>query len=135
MTALTVLLHDILNHTLITVEILMSHYIRSRNTIIPTAFEKTAWKQRENNLIFIYSFLSTWSDREVRTLLTRIYALPLSWGAVRFFEDIVINCTVLAQNQQQQQQHSLVDILTPAPAQPTILYERYQDSSIVSTNY
>lgn len=71
---------------------------------------------------------STWSDREVRTLLTRIYALPLSWGAVRFFEDIVINCTVVAQ----QQHDSLVDTTTPEPAQPTILYERYQDSSIVS---
>lgn len=35
----------------------------------------------------------TWSDREIRTLLTRMYDLPLDYGLVIDFESIILNCS------------------------------------------
>ncbi|XP_017774454.1 PREDICTED: N-acetylglucosamine-1-phosphotransferase subunits alpha/beta [Nicrophorus vespilloides] len=35
----------------------------------------------------------TWSDREIRTIMTKIYDLPLSYGTVEHFEWILSNCT------------------------------------------
>ncbi|KAJ8668162.1 hypothetical protein QAD02_009825 [Eretmocerus hayati] len=35
----------------------------------------------------------TWSDREIRTLLTRIYPLPLDYALVVEFERAIINCS------------------------------------------
>lgn len=65
----------------------------------------------------------TWSDREVRTCLTRIYPPPLDWSAMRFFEEVVQNCTIsLGMNGRAREQvvHS------------TLVYERYEDSNLVS---
>lgn len=65
----------------------------------------------------------TWSDREVRTCLTRIYPPPLDWSAMRFFEEVVRNCTIgLGMDGKAKQQivHS------------TLVYERYEDSNLVS---
>lgn len=59
---------------------------------------------------------STWSDREIRTLLTKLYELPLSYAIVDYFESLLINCT---QNLEIQ-------------GVPTPLYERYVDSRLVS---
>lgn len=66
----------------------------------------------------------TWSDREIRTLLTRIAPLPLDWAAVRYFEDIVANCSSNRKNGGQERE--------AAAATLTNEYERYIDSSIVS---
>ncbi|GBN29536.1 N-acetylglucosamine-1-phosphotransferase subunits alpha/beta [Araneus ventricosus] len=35
----------------------------------------------------------TWSDREIRTVLTRLYDLPLEFSTVAGFEQLVINCS------------------------------------------
>ncbi|KAI4487528.1 hypothetical protein M0804_005677 [Polistes exclamans] len=35
----------------------------------------------------------TWSDREIRTLLSRLYPLPLDYNLVVEFEDSIINCS------------------------------------------
>lgn len=60
----------------------------------------------------------TWSDREIRTILSKIYSLPLDWAAVKYFEDVFTNCskdeTIIQQNE-------------PAT---TLVYERYQNSVI-----
>ena len=34
----------------------------------------------------------TWSDREIRTLLTRIYDLPLTLGSVKSLETMIVDC-------------------------------------------
>lgn len=61
----------------------------------------------------------TWSDREVRTFLSRIYPLPLDWSAVRYFEEVVSNCSQkLDLPKIEHQQFS------------TLVYERYEDSSL-----
>ncbi|XP_012264034.2 N-acetylglucosamine-1-phosphotransferase subunits alpha/beta isoform X2 [Athalia rosae] len=57
----------------------------------------------------------TWSDREIRTLLTRIYPLPLDYGLVMQFENEILNCS------------KFVD-LTYAPQTPP--GERYLDSTL-----
>lgn len=65
----------------------------------------------------------TWSDREVRTCLTRIYPPPLDWSAMRFFEEVVQNCTIslgMDGRAKEQVVHS------------TLVYERYEDSNLVS---
>lgn len=65
---------------------------------------------------------STWSDREIRTLLARIYPLPLDWAIVRYFEQIVVNCSrELGEDREDNVQYT------------TLVYERYEDSNIVST--
>lgn len=63
----------------------------------------------------------TWSDREIRTILSRIYPLPLDWAAVQYFEDIITNCSRFLKGREDNNEYP-----------PTILYERYEDSIIVS---
>ena len=58
----------------------------------------------------------TWSDREIRTLLTRIHHLPLYLETVRDFEAEILNCS-----------RDLPKSLTDVPAPP---YERYYDSQL-----
>ncbi|XP_068087207.1 N-acetylglucosamine-1-phosphotransferase subunits alpha/beta [Anabrus simplex] len=57
----------------------------------------------------------TWSDREIRTLLTRAYELPLSYHRVIQFEEEVCNCS--------RNSPSMSVVATPP-------YERYQDSKL-----
>lgn len=67
----------------------------------------------------------TWSDREIRTLLTKIYNLPLDWSAVRYFEEVVTNCSLQQNNfvpLEHQEEQKIV--------YPTLVYERYEDSTI-----
>lgn len=63
----------------------------------------------------------TWSDREIRTFLAKTFQLPLDWSAVRFFEDVIHNCS---------QKHN-TDV-TNTIAYTTTIYERYEDSNLVS---
>ena len=58
----------------------------------------------------------TWSDREIRTLLTRIHHLPLYLETVRDFETEILNCS-----------KDLPKSLSDVPAPP---YERYYDSQL-----
>ncbi|KAJ8916550.1 hypothetical protein NQ315_000192 [Exocentrus adspersus] len=57
---------------------------------------------------------STWSDREIRTLLTKLYELPLSYATVDHFEALLLNCTDDGEGF----------------AAPTPPYERYIDSKL-----
>ncbi|XP_030385915.1 N-acetylglucosamine-1-phosphotransferase subunits alpha/beta [Scaptodrosophila lebanonensis] len=62
----------------------------------------------------------TWSDREVRTCLTRMYQPPLDWSAMRYFEEVVHNCT-----------RSLgLHSPTNTVVHSTLVYERYEDSNL-----
>lgn len=61
---------------------------------------------------------TTLSDREIRTILSKIYPLPLDWSAVKYFEDVFTNCS---KNEQIQQ---------PSEPATTLVYERYQNSDI-----
>lgn len=65
------------------------------------------------NCIVVFS---TWSDRELRTLLSKLYELPLSYAMVDHFEAILLNCSESIND---------VEVLTPP-------YERYIDSRLVS---
>ncbi|CAH1971467.1 unnamed protein product [Acanthoscelides obtectus] len=56
----------------------------------------------------------TWSDREIRTLLTKLYELPLSYSIVDHFEAILLNCS---------ENKVFSDVSTPE-------YERYIDSKL-----
>lgn len=56
----------------------------------------------------------TWSDREIRTILTKIYSLPLDWSAVKYFEDIFKNCSTNKSSE----------------TASTLVYERYENSDI-----
>ncbi|XP_058462083.1 N-acetylglucosamine-1-phosphotransferase subunits alpha/beta isoform X2 [Malaya genurostris] len=67
----------------------------------------------------------TWSDREIRTLLAKIYNLPLDWSAVRYFEEVVTNCSL-----QQNNFIALKHQLDQRIVYPTLVYERYEDSTI-----
>eukprot|EP00095_Tigriopus_kingsejongensis_P002042 maker-scaffold556_size137522-snap-gene-0.27 protein:Tk02042 transcript:maker-scaffold556_size137522-snap-gene-0.27-mRNA-1 annotation:"hypothetical protein LOTGIDRAFT_238796" len=58
----------------------------------------------------------TWSDREIRTLLTRMHNLPLYLETVRDFENLVMNCSKSLPK-------SLSNVKAP-------LYERYFDSQL-----
>ncbi|KAM7344813.1 N-acetylglucosamine-1-phosphate transferase subunits alpha and beta isoform 2-T3 [Cochliomyia hominivorax] len=60
----------------------------------------------------------TWSDREIRTFLAKTFQLPLDWAAVRFFEDVIHNCSL-----QHKSSINNVDYTT-------VLYERYEDSNL-----
>ncbi|GFG35565.1 hypothetical protein Cfor_07589 [Coptotermes formosanus] len=60
----------------------------------------------------------TWSDREIRTLLTRSYDLPLSYARVIRFENDIMNCS-----KELPEEVSRINIPTPP-------YERYQDSKL-----
>ncbi|KAJ8956361.1 hypothetical protein NQ318_015099 [Aromia moschata] len=57
---------------------------------------------------------STWSDREIRTLLTKLYELPLSYAVVDHFEAMLLNCS---------ENWDLPVVSTPS-------YERYIDSKL-----
>lgn len=59
---------------------------------------------------------STWSDRELRTLLSKLYDLPLSYATIDHFEAIIHNCS---------KGKNVNDVPTPP-------YERYIDSGLVS---
>ncbi|KAL7290119.1 hypothetical protein TKK_0015840 [Trichogramma kaykai] len=59
----------------------------------------------------------TWSDREIRTLLSRMYPLPLDYSVVVDFEQKIINCSDLLQLNDNSN-------ITPPPN------ERYIDSSL-----
>jgi len=61
----------------------------------------------------------TWSDREIRTLLTRLYDLPLSYARVIKFENDIMNCS-----KGLPEELSRINVPTPS-------YERYQDSKLV----
>lgn len=63
---------------------------------------------------FVFTF-STWSDREIRTLLTQLYELPLSYATVDHFESLLLNCT---------ENGNFPEVETPP-------YERYVDSKLV----
>ncbi|EDW89476.1 N-acetylglucosamine-1-phosphotransferase subunits alpha/beta [Drosophila yakuba] len=63
---------------------------------------------------------ATWSDREVRTFLTRIYQPPLDWSAMRYFEEVIQNCT------RNLGMHLKVDTVEHS----TLVYERYEDSNL-----
>ncbi|XP_077270789.1 N-acetylglucosamine-1-phosphate transferase subunits alpha and beta isoform X1 [Temnothorax americanus] len=57
----------------------------------------------------------TWSDREIRTLLSRLYPLPLDYNLVMEFESEIINCS---------RRINLPDIIDVPPG------ERYLDSTL-----
>lgn len=59
---------------------------------------------------------STWSDREIRTVLTKLYELPLSYTIVDHFESLLANCSKNGYEEQ-------------SPVTPE--YERYIDSKLV----
>lgn len=59
----------------------------------------------------------TWSDREIRTLLSRLYPLPLDYSLVVGFENAIMNCS----------NHIKMSYVLIPP-----LGERYLDSSLVS---
>lgn len=62
----------------------------------------------------------TWSDREIRTFLAKTFPLPLDWSTVRFFEEVIHNCSHL-------QDHNDFNNIQYT----TVLYERYEDSNLV----
>jgi hypothetical protein len=66
-----------------------------------------------------YCLYRTWSDREIRTLLTQLHALPLSFSTVSNFETLIINCS------HELPKHLYEDVSVPP-------YERYVDSKMVS---
>ncbi|XP_078049981.1 N-acetylglucosamine-1-phosphate transferase subunits alpha and beta [Augochlora pura] len=57
----------------------------------------------------------TWSDREIRTLLSRLYPLPLDYSLVVEFENTITNCSNVV---------NIAEISNPPPG------ERYLDSSL-----
>ncbi|KAK2588199.1 hypothetical protein KPH14_004236 [Odynerus spinipes] len=57
----------------------------------------------------------TWSDREIRTLLSRLYPLPLDYNLVVEFENAIINCSKYL---------NLVEVVKAPPG------ERYLDSML-----
>ncbi|KAF5294321.1 hypothetical protein FQR65_LT10774 [Abscondita terminalis] len=56
----------------------------------------------------------TWSDREIRTLLTKLYDLPLTYATVDHFEELLLNCS---------KHWGTPEVSTPE-------YERYVDSKL-----
>ncbi|XP_058987006.1 N-acetylglucosamine-1-phosphotransferase subunits alpha/beta-like [Musca domestica] len=63
----------------------------------------------------------TWSDREIRTFLSKIFPLPLDWSAVRFFEGVIQNCSQSPEYKYEDFAHK---------RHTTVLYERYEDSHL-----
>ena len=57
----------------------------------------------------------TWSDREIRTLLTRIHDLPLTLEYIKSFEKLIVDCNV-----------NLTNVVVPSPPP----FERYFDSDL-----
>lgn len=52
---------------------------------ITSIFCLTSW--------LIRKYFRTWSDREIRNLLTKIYELPLSYEIVDHFDGLLSNCS------------------------------------------
>lgn len=63
----------------------------------------------------------TWSDREIRTILTRIHSLPLSLDHINAFEKIIMHC-----------HENLDESEIPEQPKPKVsnVYERYYDSKL-----
>ncbi|CAG9857509.1 unnamed protein product [Phyllotreta striolata] len=79
-------------------------------------FVMSEWRNRTVEEIFDEfdtDSSDTWSDREIRTLLTQLYDLPLSYSIVDNFENALLNCPNADSD----------DIPVP-------LYERYADSKL-----
>lgn len=74
----------------------------------------------------------SWSDREIRTLLTRISPLPLDWATVRYFEEIVANCSTSQKGGRNGGARMAKREDGEVGVGVTNDYERYIDSSIVS---
>jgi len=68
---------------------------------------------------------ATWSDREVRTFLTRIYPPPLDWSAMRYFEEVIQNCT----------RNLGMSTKADTVEHSTLVYERYEDSNLVGIDH
>lgn len=66
----------------------------------------------------------TWSDREIRTLMTRLYPAPLNPHHLLQFEDFVLNCARKMPSTE----------ATPINV-PTPMYERYQDSPLPTVTW
>lgn len=62
---------------------------------------------------------STWSDREIRTILTQLNELPLNYGMVERFDSAIINCS----------KNVKIPNITSPP------FERYLDSKLVRLYY
>lgn len=84
---------------------------------------------------------STWSDREIRTLLTKLYPTSslLDWSIINYFEMIIRNCSKqlhLSNNDDDDDvtndniQNDKKNVKNSSYS--TILYERYENSNIVS---
>lgn len=58
----------------------------------------------------------TWSDREIRTLLTRIYDLPLTLNYIKSFEKLIVDCAA--------------DLKSYNVPSSTPSFERYFDSDL-----
>ena len=67
---------------------------------------------------YYYLRYRTWSDREIRTLLTRIYGVPLNYRVLMEFESFILNCS------------KYYDIGITKNINNN--YERYSDSVLVS---
>lgn len=61
----------------------------------------------------------TWSDREIRTLLTRVFPAPLSPNHLLDFEETILDCA-----------RNLPPTQVPSVPVSTPMYERYQDSPL-----
>ncbi|XP_055595451.1 N-acetylglucosamine-1-phosphotransferase subunits alpha/beta [Uranotaenia lowii] len=127
---------DIINAMLVKLKdefaITKSHQFREKNDLqyAFTYYHFLMSESRNKSLSEIFDDFDTdgsgtWSDREIRTLLTKIYTLPLDWSAVRYFEEVVTNCSLQQNNflpfEHQPEQRSVY---------PTLVYERYEDSTI-----
>jgi hypothetical protein len=80
----------------------------------------------EINIMFLFLYFkdnrnyfdfSTWSDREIRTLATQLYSIPLTRGSILHFEGLLQRCA------------------KGHPVQPVPPYERYLDSKLVILYY
>ena len=58
----------------------------------------------------------TWSDREIRTLLTRVLDLPLTLKSIKSFEKLIVDCA-----------SNLTSFKVPTSTPP---FERYFDSDL-----
>ncbi|GFT50884.1 hypothetical protein NPIL_95291 [Nephila pilipes] len=78
-----------------------SHKIRSSNDM-QFAFSYYYFLMSEMDAVEVEEIFNdfdtdssgTWSDREIRTILTRLYDLPLDFTTVAGFEQMIINCSL-----------------------------------------
>lgn len=105
-------------------DITSSHQMRS-STDMQFAFSYYYYLMNEIKVIevdeifdeFDTDHSGTWSDREIRTVLTRLHDLPLEFSMIREFEENIINCS------KQFARNHVYTISTPP-------YERYYDSNL-----